>query len=198
MNIERAESIKSLFFNKNTAADIFNITPGSAGVICSRYVKKGIFIRLKRDLYMLKTRFINSSENEKYQVANILQVPSYISFTTALAFYGATTQMQRSFIESAAVHRTKEVSIGENIFKFVKLQKKYYSDFIRRDGAFIASAEKALMDAVYMASFGKYYLDSSALDISKIDIIKFNKLLKKYPFRTKKYWENLYDRIEHA
>ncbi len=198
MDLERINNIKPLFFNKDTVADVFRIAPSSAGVLCSRYVKNGIFIRLKRNLYMLKTRFINSNENEKYQIANMLQVPSYISFTSALAYYGATTQIQQNFIEAAAILRTKEISLEENVFKYLKLQKKYYTDFSRTDGVFMASAEKALMDAVYTASFGKYYLDASALDISKIDINKFNKLLKRYPLRTRKYWEKLYERIEHA
>jgi len=45
-----------LYFTSQDVADILGIKPFSANVICSRYVKKGLLIRLKKDFYVMKER----------------------------------------------------------------------------------------------------------------------------------------------
>jgi hypothetical protein len=71
------------------------------------------------------------------------------------------------------------------MFKYYRLQKKYYFDFEKINGLFIASKEKAFIDAVYLYSFGKYNLDKSSLDLNKLNKIKIKKLIKAYPEKTK-------------
>ena len=78
-------------------ADILGIKPTSAIVLCARYVRKGLFLRLKKDLYVLKEKWHESSSSDYYRISNILQVPSYISLMTALSFYEVNTQVQRGF-----------------------------------------------------------------------------------------------------
>ena len=53
-----------LFFSVNDAADIFGITHESAWVLCSRYVKQGIFIRLKNNLYITEIKWNMLSQGE--------------------------------------------------------------------------------------------------------------------------------------
>jgi len=45
-----------LYFTSQDVADILGIKPSSANVICARYVKKGLLIRLKKDFYVMKER----------------------------------------------------------------------------------------------------------------------------------------------
>ena len=85
-----------LYFTSQHVADVLGIKPSSAIVLCTRYVKKGLFIRLKKDFYVMKERWQRNSSSEFFQIANILQVPSYISLMTALSFYEITTQVQSS------------------------------------------------------------------------------------------------------
>lgn len=180
-----------LYFSSQDVADILGIKKSSAVVLCARYVKKGLFIRLKKDLYVLRERWQRNSLWEFFQIANILQVPSYISLMTALSFYDVTTQVQRGFIESICIKRTAKYEIDAALFNFYKLKKEFYFDFIKQNGFFIATKEKALLDALYLYSFGKYTFDIDAIDTLKIDMKRIKKLLKNFPERTKRAVESV-------
>lgn len=174
-----------LYFTSQDVADILGIKLSSAIVLCARYVKNGLFIRLKKDFYIIKEKWQRNSTSEFFQIANILQVPSYISLMTALSFYDVTTQVQREFFESVCVKRTAKYEIDGVLFNFYKLKRELYFDFIKQGDFFIAIKEKALLDAIYLFSFGKYTFDLSSIDMSKIDLKKIKILLIKYPERTK-------------
>lgn len=174
-----------LYFTSQDVADVLGIKPSSALVLCTRYVKKGLLIRLKKDLYTLKERWQENSAKDFYRISNILQVPSYISLMTALSFYEVTTQVQRGFFESVCVKRTRRYEIEGIIFNFYKLKRELYFDFTKQGDFFIATKEKAFLDAVYLYSFGKYAFDVDSIDLAKFDIQRMKKLLKKFPKKTK-------------
>ena len=174
------------YFTIENAADSIGIKTGSASVFCSRYAKAGLLVKLKNNFYSSSQKLDNITSDEIMYIANILQVPSYISFMTALEYYGITTQVQRDYIENASVKRTAEYNVKGINFRYYKLNKKYYFDFVKRDGIFIASKEKAFLDSVYLYSFGKYTFDFSSLDLNKLDIKRLEGLLKSYPEKTKK------------
>ncbi|MFN3740986.1 MAG: hypothetical protein ACK4TF_10020 [Thermodesulfovibrionales bacterium] len=180
-----------LYFSTQGIAEILKIKSSSAKVFCSRYVKKGIFVRLKKDFYVLKERWHQLSYQEYYKIANILQVPSYISLMTALLFYDVTTQVQRGFFESVCIRRTARYEIEGINFNFYKLQKKLYFDFVKEDDFFIATKEKAFLDAVYLSSLGRYAFDLDSIDISKLDMKRIKKLLVYFPDRTKRDVEKI-------
>ena len=54
---------------------------------------------------------------QKFIIANIYQVPSYISLMTALDYYEITTQMQRDFIESVILKRTVTKEIEAKVLQ---------------------------------------------------------------------------------
>lgn len=176
---------KRLYFSVEDLQDLLGIKHGSAWVSCSRYTKKGVFIRLKNNLYVLNERWENFTKEDFLRISNFLQVPSYISFMSALAFYEVTTQVQRDFFESASLKRSVRFDIRGVAFNFYKLKKKYYFDFIKKDDIFIATKEKAFIDSVYLYSFGKYKIDFSSLDLDKLDKNKITEILKLYPQKTK-------------
>lgn len=173
-----------LYFTSQDVAAVLGIKPPSALVFCTRYVKKGLFIRLKKDIYTMKERWQEHSTKDFYRISNFLQVPSYISLMTALSFYEVTTQVQRGFFESVCIKRTGRFEIEGIIFNFYKFKKDLYFDFTRQEDFFIATKEKAFLDAVYLYSFGKYAFDKASIDVSKLDFQRIEKLLKVYPERT--------------
>ena len=170
-----------LYFNKDNVAELLNIQPDSAKVICSRYKKKGIIIRLKKNYYIMKQKWDTLQLEEYFQIANILQVPSYISFMTALTYYEISTQIQRSFIESACYRRSKSFTIEDDKFNFYIIKKQYYKGFNRIDNIFIAEKEKAFIDCIYLLTYTKYALDINSIDLTKFDFKKIKKILKLYP-----------------
>ena len=181
----------NLFFTVNDIAEILKIKERSARVLCSRYVKKNIFLRLKNNFYVLEQNWEDMTKENFFRISNFLQVPSYISFMTALSRYQVTTQVQQNFFESASLKRTKQIESKGVLFQFYKLKKEYYFDFVKQDDVFIASKEKALMDAVYLYSFGKYKMDFSSIDFVKFDTVKIESLSRIYPEKTRKIIKKL-------
>jgi len=87
MKYKDTKKINKLYFTYQDVAKILSTSEDSARVLCTRYVKQKYFIRLKRNFYILKERWDNITPNQRLGLANILQVPSYISLMTALSFF---------------------------------------------------------------------------------------------------------------
>ncbi|MFQ5455188.1 MAG: hypothetical protein ACE5EA_03155 [Nitrospirota bacterium] len=178
-------------FTVNDLADIFGIRQESASVLCSRYVKEGIFIRLKRNFYILDERWEHSSKEDILRISNFLQVPSYISFMTALSLYEVTTQVQRGIFESACIRHSISYNIRLKRFNYYKLDKRYYSHFIKDRDIFIASKEKAFIDSIYLYSLGRYSIDINSLNIDKLERDKIEEIVKIFPPKTQRIIKRL-------
>lgn len=184
--------INFLFFSSAQVAKQLGITLDSSRVLCHRYARRGLFIRVKRDLYILKERWQTLSLEEKFRLANLIQVPSYLSLTTALAYWEITTQVPQDFFESVALYRTKEIQISPCLFVYFKLKRNLYFGFKKVSQFFIAEPEKALVDALYLCSLNRYSLDRAALSLKKLNRAKTNKILRSFPEKTKKLMESLW------
>ena len=185
MKLIEIQKIDKLYFGYEEIARVLGISEASSRVTASRYAKKGLLLRIKKNMYVLRERWIAAEKEEKFLLANIAQTPSYISLATALDFYELTTQMQRNFFESVALKRTKKIDINGNIFRYTRIRNRLYHGFKKEKGVFIATPEKALLDAVYLMSYGRYALDLSAIDPKKIDGNELMRLSKEFPVRTR-------------
>jgi hypothetical protein len=148
-----------------------------------------LLIRVKRNIYVLRERWSAAGREEKFQLANLGQVPSYISLMTALDYYEITTQMQREFIESVAVKRTKEIQLPRSVFRYTRISNPLYFGFSKHKRFFIATPEKALLDALYLLSLGRYHLDVYSIDGSKINRGEIRRMIRAFPLKTKKILE---------
>lgn len=186
MKLQELNSIKKIYFGYEEIARVFGISLDSAKVTASRYVRQGLLLRVKRNLYVRREVWNAATIEEKFSLANLAQVPSYISLTTALEYYEITTQMLRNFYESVAIKRTKEINLNGSVFRYTKLTSDLYFGFIKEKGVFIATPEKALLDAFYLMSYGRYSLDISALNAAKLDRDEIKRLSQAFPSRTRK------------
>jgi len=189
MKYNDIKKINKLYFTYQDVAKILSTSEDSARVLCTRYVKQKYFIRLKRNFYILKERWDNITPNQRLELANILQVPSYISLMTALSFYEYTTQVQQKFIESISLYRTFTKDIEGTVFNYSKIKKDLYFAFSKKNNIFIASPEKAFIDSLYLNYLGKYNLDLSSLNLEKIDRKSCENILKRYPSKFKIYYQ---------
>ncbi len=192
MRYNDLKSIKKLYFSYQNVARALDISEDAARILCNRYVKQKLLIRIKRNFYILKEKWDNISSLQILELANILQVPSYISLTTALSYYEYTTQVQQNFVESISIRRTIEIEIEPVAFNYTKIKSDLYFGFNKNDNFFIASPEKAFIDALYLNSLGKYKLDLSSIDLDKLEKEKCEEILEKYPIKTKKFCEKLW------
>jgi len=185
MDLIKLRNIKKFYFGYEELARTLDITEASARVTASRYVKMGLLMRIKRNLYMRRESWDTATKEDKFIIANLGETPSYISLMTALDYYNITTQLQRDFFESIAVQRTKVIGVEETVFRYSKISPSLYFGIERKNGFFIASPEKALLDAVYLSSYGRYALDLPSIDSKKLNRLDIEKLSRSYPQRTK-------------
>jgi predicted transcriptional regulator of viral defense system len=176
--------ISKPYFGYEEIARIRGISLDSAKVTASRYVRQGLLLRLKKNLYVRWDVWNSASKADKFRLANLGQSPSYVSLMTALDYYEITTQMQQDFFESVAVRRTKEIQVDNSVFRYSKIDEKLFFEFKKENGFFIASPEKALLDAFYLMSYGRYSLDISAMDADKLDRQTIKQLSSEFPLRT--------------
>jgi predicted transcriptional regulator of viral defense system len=187
-----------LFFTTEDIAFQFGITRDSAHVLCSRQVKNGSFIRVKKDFYLLDARLPSLERQDFFTIANYLQVPSYISCTTALAYYGVTTQAPRNWYESVALKRSIQYEMGDATFSYFKLKKECYFGFQKIGPFFMAEKEKAFLDACHLSAYGSYALDWSALDLQRLDKDQLESFLPPFPLRTRTLVKKIYARSDQA
>jgi predicted transcriptional regulator of viral defense system len=190
MKLQELKKIRKLYFGYEEIAKVFGISASSAKVTASRYVRQGLLMRIKKNLYVRREEWNAIGVEERFLLANLGQVPSYISLMTALEYYDATTQVLRNFFESVAIKRTKEISLNGSAFRYTKVTSGLYFGFKKEKGFFIATPEKALLDAFYLMSYGRYSIDISALNASKLDRDEVKRLSMRFPLRTQNMLRN--------
>ena len=115
--------------------------------------KQGLFMRLKRGIYALRTD--RPSEEE---VANALYRPSYISFEYALAYYNLLPEMPYQ-VTSATTKPTRLFTTDHISFSYYTIKREAYTGYslvnINEKSFLIADREKALVDYLYFVTIGK-------------------------------------------
>ncbi len=149
-----------------TIADLKKIADiekdNSAYKTAERMIEHGLLKRLKKDLYV--PVFYTPKD---FEIANHLYLPSYISLETALSFYGIIPEFTYSII-SVTIRKSNKVILSGKEFDYVHISSKYFYDYVRSDGFWIATPEKALIDSFYMMAKGIHRLDLDRLDTSRI------------------------------
>jgi hypothetical protein len=106
---------------------------------------------------------------------------------TAMGYHDVTTQVQRGFVESVSLKRTKTVEVADQVFVYSRISGKLYGGFCRDPkGFFIASAEKAFLDAVYLMSLGRYSFDMTSVEKDKLDAKVIKKLSADMPVKARR------------
>jgi len=173
-----------LFFSVDDVAEAAGIKNESAQVLCSRYVKRGIFLRLKKNFYILAGNWQRYNNEDYFKIANYLQVPSYISCGTALSFYRITTQVKRAWYDNISVKRSIVFDIQGTAFHYYKVKKTYYFGFVKHQNFFIATREKAFVDTAHLCAFGKYSMDWHACDLGPLDKDLIAGIIAVFPQKT--------------
>jgi len=189
MKFFELDKISKEYFGHEDIARVLGITPAAARVFAHRYVKNGIIIRAKRGIYILREKWNYFGREQKFEIANLLQVPSYISLATAMDYYEITTQMQQAFIESIAIKRTTEFNINGTTLNYTRINQNLYNGFLKQNNFFIATPEKAILDACYLMSLGRYKFDVTAIDMNKFNQDLLMRAAKKFPEKTHNFME---------
>ncbi len=173
--IKKLQALDRGFF---TTADLEKITGlgrDSLKVSLNRMVKKEVLTRLKRGVYQLSL-----NEVDVKRVGNQLYYPSYLSFESVLSYEGILSQMPFT-LTFATRKKSKKMTIWNTEVEFTQLKKDLYFGYKLENGIYIAEAEKALLDELYLVGRGKRTINIGELDLRNIDKKVFLEYAKRYP-----------------
>jgi len=164
---------------------LFNISPQKASKFLTRNSKQSSnFIKIKRGLYIFAP-----NSPIKFEVANKIYQPSYISFETALSYYNIIPEAVYT-ITSATTKNTKDLEIQNTSYKYYKLKKELFFGYkpitIQQKIVLMADKEKALLDYIYLASLKKKSILNERMNLSKIDKDKWGYYVKLFKEKIRK------------
>ncbi|MBI4838790.1 MAG: hypothetical protein HY806_06540, partial [Nitrospirae bacterium] len=177
------KKIESLLTLQKSKRDIFSLndlkkllrieSDNTAYVQANRLTSDGILKRITKGVYCLK-----DSKPDDFETANFLCKPSDISLESALAFYGILLQAPQT-ITSVTPKRAKKIHAGNREFTYSHLNQKYYSGYIREQGFIISTPEKALIDTIFFAGYGRIVIHPEEWVLNNIDKKRLKKLSEK-------------------
>jgi predicted transcriptional regulator of viral defense system len=165
-----------ILFNNQTLRDLSGIkNKVSFSAVVKRLQANDILSRLEKNKYLIKNRAVNP-----FNLANLLYAPSYISFETALNFYGILSQFPHE-LSSATVKKTVSKKIMGQQYSYTHLKPELFFGFVKRGGVLIAEPEKALLDQVYLAQKGWKKINLAEYDFSRIKKGRLKEYYGRYP-----------------
>lgn len=164
-------------FSSRSLADLLRISKErSTFSVISRLLKSGILEKMGKNCYTLVQK-----PAHQFLVANYYYSPSYISFESALSYYGILSQFPVE-VTSATSLKTTKYNLRDQIYSYSHLKKDLFWGYGKKqDGFLIAGPEKAILDQAYLASKGLKSFSKDELDWSLIDKKKLLNYAKIYP-----------------
>jgi predicted transcriptional regulator of viral defense system len=178
--INKIYSTKQKFFTTKDLKDTLEIeNRRTFEQTIKRLEEENILTKIERGKY-LKT----NSNYQKFEIAQFIYNPSYISFETALSYHNLINQLPFE-ITCATPKRGVEKEFEEQIYSYLHMQKELYIGFTKEDGYLIALPEKAIFDQIYMSITGTKSeniikeIEKDSFDIDKV-LQYIKPLSKKY------------------
>lgn len=150
--------------------------PAYLKVVLSRLNKRREIERLQRGIYVISRNY------DKFELANKLKAPSYVSLETILQKENIVFQKYGQIIFSVSNNTLVKIIDGMK-FEYSKIASEIISDPIGieiQGGAFVASAERAICDRIYLSP--NYYFDNlRSINLQKLEQISriYNKRVQK-------------------
>ncbi|MEW6619496.1 MAG: type IV toxin-antitoxin system AbiEi family antitoxin domain-containing protein [bacterium] len=167
------KKIEALLILQKSRRDIFSLidlkkllrseSDNIAYIQANRLTKEGLLDRIAKGVYCLKDK-----KPTDFEIANFLYKPSYVSLESALAYYGILIQVPQ-VITSVTIKRAKKIRAVNKEFAYFHLDQRYYSDYIKEQHFLIATPEKAIVDTIFFASYGRTVINPEEWVLDKID-----------------------------
>jgi len=147
-----------------------------------RYIKAGKLYPVRKGVYAKDKNY------EKYELATKIFTPSYISFETVLTKAGIVFQFYSQIF--VASYLTRELTIDDQTYVLKKIKDPILTNRTGievKENYFIASAERAFLDVIYLNK--EYHFDNlSSIDWEKVaEILPIYGGNKRMEAKVKKY-----------
>lgn len=184
--IKKIYDLKVYFYDLKSLKKIIGVKKDSSFYfILKKLLSEKILLKIERNKYLL-----NVSEVDDFSISGFLYSPSYISFETALNYYGILPQFSYE-ITSATTKKTTVKKIDGKVFSYLHIKKELFWGYEKKLNYLIALPEKALSDQLYFWAKGLKSLNIDEMNIEKINIKKLRKILLQYPLT--RQTEKIYD-----
>ncbi len=154
---EKLDERGLVIFTPEEFRSIFSVSAGATRKFIHSYTVRGLFIKLRNGLYVLKNR-----QPSPYVIANKLYKPSYISLETALSYHQLIPEVVYS-ITSVTTKATREFEALSQSFAYTRLKKSAFQGYqlVTQGGDrfLMAEPEKAVVDYLYLVSLGRKTLN---------------------------------------
>lgn len=175
--LKKLQKINKPFFSIADLEKITGLPRNSLYVALGRWEVGGVIERVSQGIY------IPLGSNVSFEnIAAQLYIPNYLSFESALARYGILNLIPYT-LTFATTRKTKNYALQNKEIEFRQISPKFFFGFEMKNGVYIASPEKALLDEVYFVVRGKATLDLDELNIKKLS----RKILRDYSQRFPAY-----------
>jgi predicted transcriptional regulator of viral defense system len=155
----------------------------AAQKLLERYSEKGVFVRIKPGLFCLKKNMPS-----QYFIANRIYKPSYISFETALSFYGMIPETVYGCTSATTMTTRRFNAAGQN-YSYHKIKKNAFTGYIilktGEEEVLFAEKEKALADYFYYVFLKKRKMNDRLRikDLNKNAVMRYAEMFGKPKFR---------------
>ena len=173
--IQKLQEFKKDYYTLKDLQSILDVPASSLKVQLSRWCKQGIFIRLTKGIYVPYNAKVDTQK-----VANQVYYPSYLSFESALNYYGILSQIPYT-LTFATQKKSKKLVLKDTQVEYTQLANRLFFGYTLENGIYLATLEKALMDTIYLISKGKRTLNLEELYLKDIDKEKLKEISLKFP-----------------
>lgn len=163
------------YFTIHDLKKFYGNKKSSLKTLLSRWKKQGLITALGRGFYTF-----DLARLDYLALACEIVRPSYISFEYALNYHGLIDQVPFTItLATTKRHQYRDIKIAS--LEYTTLQKKLFFGYTVVDGVYIADAEKALLDALYLMARGKRRVDLSSLQKEKLQKEKLVEYMRYFP-----------------
>lgn len=155
-----------------------------------RLVDKKNLLRVTRGIYKLPN---TSLDLEK--TSTQIYSPSYVSFESALSKYGVINQGIYK-ITLATTRHSKKIELLNTPCEYVQIKPSLFFGFNLVKNVYLAEAEKAFLDEIYLIVLGKKTINTEEWNIKNLDNKKIGEYLKNYPGSVKKIAKEILSRLK--
>ncbi len=136
------DQLDTRVFTFNEACRVLGGSREHCKTFLHRALAREIIFQVEKGKYHLK-------KAGSFEIASNLIHPSYVSFLSALEYHGLTTQSPIT-VQVACIKQKKPVKAAGYMISFITIARKRFFGFGRHDNVFVADAEKAVIDGLYL------------------------------------------------
>lgn len=178
--IKRMFENEMFYFTVKDFSNFFGISLVKASRIVANLAKNELLVRVENGKYFLigfeKGRILSNP----LFIATKIIYPSYISYFTALNFYGFTEQVPRT-VFSATTRRKKSLEFNRTIFKYVTIKPEKFFGYVKERiwdlDVLIADKEKSIIDSLDQMNCSGGFLEVSKSLYNAKNEIDIDKLI---------------------